>query len=79
MLVMSFLVMTLAALGMAVGVIAGRRPIAAGCARLDDLLDGPAECEVCGGICDARPKDANGAKASPSDARPVLGLAHLLE
>jgi hypothetical protein len=30
MLVMNFLVMTLAALGMAVGVIAGRRPIAAG-------------------------------------------------
>lgn len=78
MLVMSFLVMTLAALGMAVGAIAGRRPITPGCARLGGLLERPTDCEVCGGICDARPKDANGAKAS-SDARPVLGPAHLLE
>ncbi len=57
LLAISFLVMALAALGMAVGAIAGRRPITAGCARLGDLLDNPADCEVCGGPCGARQKD----------------------
>lgn len=78
MLVMSFLVMTLAALGMAVGAIAGRRPITPGCARLGGLLERPTECDLCDRKCDARPKDASGAKAS-SDARPDLELEHLLE
>jgi len=57
LLVISFLVIALAALGMAVGAIAGRRPITAGCARLGGLLDSPADCEVCGGPCGAQPKD----------------------
>lgn len=57
LLVISFLVIALAALGMAVGTILGRRPITAGCARLGGLLDSPAECEVCGSPCGAQPKD----------------------
>jgi hypothetical protein len=57
LLVISFLVIALAALGMAVGAIAGRRPITAGCARLGGLLDNPADCEVCGGPCGAQQKD----------------------
>ncbi len=57
LLVISFLVIALAALGLAVGAMAGRRPITAGCARLGGLMDAPAECEVCGGTCDARQRD----------------------
>ncbi len=42
----SFVVMALAALGMALGVLAGRRPIVSGCAG----LTGPdAGCTFCGG------------------------------
>jgi len=58
LLVISFLVIALAALGMAVGAIAGRRPIAAGCARLGGLLDSPSDCEVCGNPCGVQPKDS---------------------
>lgn len=44
----SFVVMALAALGMALGLIAGRRPIVSGCAS----LTGPdAGCTFCGGVC----------------------------
>jgi hypothetical protein len=57
LLVISFLVIALAALGMAVGAIAGRRPITAGCARLGGLLDGPADCEACSDPCGVRRKD----------------------
>jgi hypothetical protein len=44
----TFLVVALAALGMAVGVIAGRRPIGAGCGRVDASGDVQAGCEICG-------------------------------
>ncbi len=49
----TFLIIALAALGMAVGVIAGRRPIGAGCGRVDRSGDVCAGCEVCGGFCGA--------------------------
>ena len=44
----SFLVITLAALAMALGLMLGRRPIKAGCGSL--LGDGG--CEICGGTCE---------------------------
>ena len=54
LLVISFLVIALAALGMALSAIAGRQPITSGCARLGGLLDGPAECGVCSRTCGVR-------------------------
>ncbi len=59
LLIIGFLVIALAALGMALGAIAGRRPITSGCARLGGLLDGPAECGACGKACDVRLEEAS--------------------
>ena len=48
----SFLVIVLATLGMALGVIAGRRPIRAGCGKIDALNDADAGCDFCGDLCE---------------------------
>ena len=44
-----FLVIVFAALCMAVGVIAGRRPIGSGCASIGGLTGTEIGCEICGG------------------------------
>jgi hypothetical protein len=49
----SFLIIVFAALGMAIGTIARRRPIVAGCARFGGLDDRHAECDICGSPCQA--------------------------
>jgi hypothetical protein len=48
----SFLVIVLASLGMALGVIAGRTPISAGCGSFDRLGDKTANCDICGSGCE---------------------------
>jgi hypothetical protein len=45
----SFLVIVVAALAMALGAIAGRTPITAGCGNFAKLGDGDASCDICGG------------------------------
>lgn len=44
----SFVVLVLASIGMALGVIAGRSPITAGCGNIDQLGDKGAGCAICG-------------------------------
>lgn len=52
---LSFLIVSLAVLGLAVGVIAGRQPIRAGCGGLGGAEGVVRECEICGspttGVC----------------------------
>lgn len=48
----SFLLLVLASLCMAVGVIAGRRPIRAGCGRFDAPNGAGASCDICGELCE---------------------------
>ncbi len=49
----SFIVIALAALCMALGVIAGRRPVISGCAAHGPRSETGAACDVCGGACEA--------------------------
>ena len=48
----SFLVFILAAFGMALGSILGRRPIRSGCAAVARLEDGRVHCVLCRCACD---------------------------
>ena len=48
----SFLVIALAALAMALGLLVGRRPIKAGCGSLLALEGVDGGCEICGGSCE---------------------------
>jgi hypothetical protein len=50
----SFLIVCLAVLGMAVGALAGRRPIAGGCGAADRADEAGIGCGACGaGDCDS--------------------------
>lgn len=49
----SFIVIALAALGMALGVIAGRRPVTSGCATHGPQSETGAVCDICSGACEA--------------------------
>jgi hypothetical protein len=48
----SFLVFIVAAFGMALGSILGRRPIRSGCAAVARLADGKVHCGLCRCACD---------------------------
>lgn len=55
---LSFLIMVLAALGMAVGVMTKKRPITAGCGNFGGQ-DNPAKgCEICGDTSEPKPQPA---------------------
>ncbi len=51
LLAVTFLVFTLSALAMAVGLILRGRPIRSGCARLNGSDAGQPGCQVCRGDC----------------------------
>lgn len=48
---MSFLVITFAILGMALGALCGRRPLKGGCGGLNSLAGLEAACESCASRC----------------------------
>lgn len=58
----SFLVIVVASLGMGVGVIAGRRPIRAGCGSIEALDDTDTGCDICGNSCEGDQPVATGAQ-----------------
>ncbi len=61
----SFLVIALAALAMALGVLAGRRPIDSGCGSLLALEEADIDCEICGGSCETKQRSRSGGASSP--------------
>ncbi|AJE22240.1 (Na+)-NQR maturation NqrM [Azotobacter chroococcum] len=68
--VLVFLVMLLVVLGMSIGVIMGRKPIAGSCGGIANLGIEKDECPICGGDQDkCEEANAGGDKA----ARPSLG------
>lgn len=67
-----FLIMLLVVLGMSVGVIMGRQPIAGSCGGLAKLKMARDDCPVCGGdqeVCDQTNADPD----KPKDNTPHLG------
>lgn len=61
--VITFVVMVLASLGMALGAVVRKRPIIAGCAGAAGLVDADAECEICGRAAGAAQEISTGAGA----------------
>jgi hypothetical protein len=59
--VMSFLLITLAVLGMAVGVLCGRRALQGSCGGLNSLEGLEAVCESCASPCAVRHRSETGA------------------
>ena len=58
----TFTVMTLAVLGMALGVLLGRRGIKGSCGGLNTLKGLESACSACSGSCEAKKKEAGGRK-----------------
>jgi hypothetical protein len=57
LLAVSFLIFTLSALGMAIGLILRGRPIRSGCASLNGSEGGPADCRICRGTCERKGRE----------------------
>jgi hypothetical protein len=57
LLAISFLIFTVSALGMAVGLILRGRPIRSGCASLNGSEGGSAGCQVCRGTCERKGRE----------------------
>ena len=63
---LSFLIIVLAVLGMALGAILAKRPIVSGCQSVRGLDRDEADCEVCGGSCLADQGAVTDPPASPA-------------
>jgi len=66
---MSFLVITLAVLGMAVGVLCGRRTLKGSCGGLNRITGVEDVCESCLSPCEKRQKGTQRPKASGATPR----------
>ncbi len=73
----TFFIMTLAVLGMAIGVVFGRTPIAGSCGGLN-AINGSGECRSCSRPCKAR-EQAMLANSEQATAKPPAQVLHELD